>query len=227
MNARHASRELALLTLFQLHKQGKRSLGNEPVTMSLQEMVLASVRALTEEAHILLQDAARELADVSQTILEQEMDHPINLKGSMRAAIQPVPMPSSRDTVEKIEQVLKAAEFVAEALRIPELSALVREEQVMQYASLLIRTVQEHQSDIDNMINTFSTEWRVERMVQMDAWILRLAVGEMKYIDNVDISVSIDEAVELAKEFSTEESFKYINGVLGALAKYLESNTPV
>ncbi|MEB3286004.1 MAG: transcription antitermination factor NusB [Vampirovibrionales bacterium] len=221
MNARHAARELALLTLFQLDKQGKRP--SQAATLSVKEMVLVSVRTLSEEAKLLLENAASELADVSRAILDVEMDHPINLNSNMDALIKPVPMPSTRETVDKIERCLQAAEYVAEALRIPELAALAKEEQVMAYATQLIKIIEEHQTEIDELINHCSADWRVDRMVLLDAWILRLAAAEMKYMDGVDISVSIDEAVELAKDFSTEESFKYINGVLGALAKQLAS----
>ena len=72
---------------------------------------------------------------------------------------------------------------------------------------------------IDTVINEQAQGWRIERMPVVDRNILRLALAEMWYIPEVPVGVTIDEAVELAKEYATAESGKFINGILGAVAR--------
>lgn len=76
----------------------------------------------------------------------------------------------------------------------------------------------EHLNEIDTLINTHATGWKTSRMNKVDLTILRLAVYEMKWDDDVPISVAINEAVELAKQFGGEESPSFVNGVLAKIA---------
>lgn len=78
--------------------------------------------------------------------------------------------------------------------------------------------VAEHLNEIDTLINTHATGWKTSRMNKVDLTILRLAVYEMKWDDDVPISVAINEAVELAKQFGGEESPSFVNGVLAKIA---------
>lgn len=93
------------------------------------------------------------------------------------------------------------------------------------YADLLVRGVDEHTKAIDDVLERYSENWAVGRMPSLDRAILRLAAYEMAHVDEVPISVSINEAVELAKEFGGEdESPRFVNGVLGRIADYLEEH---
>lgn len=78
---------------------------------------------------------------------------------------------------------------------------------------------QARRQETDELISEFSHTWTIQRMPAIDRNILRLAIFEL--IDRVDVPVAvvINEAVELAKRFSTEESGKYVNGILSAIAK--------
>ena len=76
----------------------------------------------------------------------------------------------------------------------------------------------EHLDEIDTLINTHATGWKTSRMNKVDLTILRLAVYEMKWDDDVPVSVAINEAVELAKQFGGEESPSFVNGVLAKIA---------
>lgn len=72
--------------------------------------------------------------------------------------------------------------------------------------------------DIDNILNESTTGWKTTRMSKVDLAILRLAVFEMKYDEDIPGSVAINEAVELAKRFSGEDGPSFVNGVLAKLA---------
>lgn len=89
------------------------------------------------------------------------------------------------------------------------------------YTHRLIPLVYENITEVDAQIEKFSKEWRIDRMPRVDLSILRIAIAEMLYIEEIKDSVVINEAIELAKEFGTVKSSKFINGVLGALSHYL------
>ncbi len=76
-----------------------------------------------------------------------------------------------------------------------------------------------HSTSIDELISHYSEGWALVRMPAVDRNILRVALAEMLYVPDVPIGVTIDEAVELAKEYGTEDSSKFINGILGAVAR--------
>ena len=95
--------------------------------------------------------------------------------------------------------------------------------ELSEYAESLVRGVMEHRADIDERLSATSENWSVERMPVVDRALLRLAVYEMVYVDDVPISVSINEAVELAKIYGGEdESSRFVNGVLGRIARSME-----
>lgn len=86
-------------------------------------------------------------------------------------------------------------------------------------ATQLISGVEEHRSEINDAIVAHAKGWALERMPALDRAILRLGIYELTYRLDVPIAVVIDEAVELAKRFSTDDSGKFVNGVLAAVSK--------
>jgi N utilization substance protein B len=87
------------------------------------------------------------------------------------------------------------------------------------YAKVVLDGVQEKNDLINQLISRYAENWRLERMSAIDRNILRLAVYEMHYQDDVPVSVAINEAVEIAKRYSTDDSGPFINGILDAMAK--------
>lgn len=93
------------------------------------------------------------------------------------------------------------------------------------YAQQLVRGCQEHLEEIDKLINDASENWSLMRMPMVDRSLLRLAAYEMLYVDTVPLSVSINEMVELAKDFGGEdESHRFVNGILGRIALIIEDS---
>jgi N utilization substance protein B len=89
--------------------------------------------------------------------------------------------------------------------------------------SSLTSGVASRQSQLDEMITEYSHTWTIHRMPAIDRNVLRLAIYELLDRPEVPVAVIINEAVELAKRFSTEESGRYVNGVLSAIAKQVRS----
>jgi N utilization substance protein B len=87
------------------------------------------------------------------------------------------------------------------------------------YAKNLLDGVQEKREEINQLIIKYAENWRLERMSVIDRNILRLAVFELRYQEDVPTSVAINEAVEISKRYSTDESGSFINGILDAMVK--------
>ncbi|EIC08693.1 transcription antitermination factor NusB [Microbacterium sp. oral taxon 186 str. F0373] len=87
------------------------------------------------------------------------------------------------------------------------------------YAREIVDGVIDNRDEIDEQIITHARDWKLERMPAVDRAILRLAVWELMFNDEVPAAVVIDEAVELAKEFSTDDSGSFVHGVLGRIAR--------
>ena len=88
------------------------------------------------------------------------------------------------------------------------------------YARELVCGVSAHRAELDRAIGESSQNWAIDRMPVVDRSILRLAIYEMRYVDDVPRSVTINEAVELAKAFGGEDdSHRFVNGILGRLAR--------
>ena len=88
---------------------------------------------------------------------------------------------------------------------------------VPEHAVRLVEGVTEHAGRIDALIEAHATGWSLDRLPDVDRAILRMAVFELLWADDVPDAVVIDEAVELAKALSTDDSPAYVNGVLGAI----------
>lgn len=96
-----------------------------------------------------------------------------------------------------------------------------------EYAITLLNGVSAHMLEIDRLIAESSENWSLERMPLVDRAVLRLALYEMLYQDDVPVSVAINEAVELAKDFGgAEESARFVNGILGTVARNQTSDQP-
>ena len=93
------------------------------------------------------------------------------------------------------------------------------EDVAFEFAQQLVQGVLEHIGEIDAKLKDLSIGWDLQRHPAVDRNILRMAMYEILYLDHIPPSVSINEAVELAKIYSTDESGRFINGVLGALVR--------
>ena len=97
-----------------------------------------------------------------------------------------------------------------------------RDELMSDYAILCAKGVREHGEEIDKKISDhLKSGWKLSRISKISLAILRLAVYEMLFVEDVPVSVSINEAVELSKKYTVQDDTSFINGVLGAIAKEL------
>ncbi len=95
------------------------------------------------------------------------------------------------------------------------------DKEICDYAVQLARGIWQRRSELDSQIQSVTPNWTVERMAAVDRNLIRMALYEMLYVPDVPYRVAINEAVELAKEYGSTESRRFVNGVLGALVKKL------
>jgi N utilization substance protein B len=130
-----------------------------------------------------------------------------------------------RDAREKVIQFLYYKESVPDYSPDQTLTYFWESQETksetQKFATRLIHGVLEKQNEIDHKIEALSKHWDFNRIAPIDRNILRLAFYEMLFCDDIPPVVSINEAIEIAKKFSTEESGKFVNGFLDVLRKDL------
>ena len=99
-------------------------------------------------------------------------------------------------------------------------------EDVQLFTEVILKDVFDHKEQIDVRLEKYSDNWTLSRMTVIDRNLLRMAASEILYSKTVPPKVAIDEAVEIAKRFGSEDSAHFINGILDRVLKEMISDTP-
>lgn len=209
MQARRAARELAFILFSQFDKKITNYTRED-----LQDIILKSVRILTSTATDELRTALGALVAMRDQIENYEADAEENLKRPIGAANIPVPIPMTSDMTGRINEMIDIAEKSMLALEIAEFTTLDSQHDVKNYAIQIADSFQKNHEEVDEIIQKYAKNWDLGRLVKMDKDILRIAIVELLYIKDAPMKVVVDEALELAKKYSTEDSAAFINGVL-------------
>lgn len=209
MKARRAARELALLAFSQLCKDIKKD-----HKIDLTDIITMSVRALVDDAESALNDSLQGFLSMKEKVEEAEIDHPENLKRPIDAGIVPVPLTMTSDMIGRVDQAIEGIDKTLAALELAEVAALYNHKDVIDFSVKLVSLYIDNAAKVDEQIQKFAIGWNIDRLIRIDKDILRLAIVELLFVDDMPLSVTIDEAVELAKKYSTEESSSFINGIL-------------
>ncbi|NEN90527.1 MAG: transcription antitermination protein NusB [Okeania sp. SIO3H1] len=192
---RSTARELALLGLSQL-PTNSGSLEKK----QLQEVILAAVRTLRAEVQDILETAAAELQRGSDRLLNSQIS-----ASDVQSA--------SSMVHEAVELGQTAINRIGTAVELPELIQLTNQLEVRKYALEILTKVNDNKEEIDALLRESIVDWQIERLPRIDIDILRIAVAEMMFI-GIQEQVAINEAVKLAKRYSSEDGYRFINGVL-------------
>lgn len=205
---RRTARILALLSLSQTKGNPEKIKEQD---FDLNDLLLASIRTLTTEIEDILETAAAELTRSNEQIFKSETR--ASSFNSSKAMLK-----------EAIELTQKAINILGAAVELPEFVQLAHQFEVRDYALELMNTVYRRRLEIDEMLNKVMVDWQLSRLPQIDRNILRLAVAEMMFLD-IHQKVAINEAVEIAKRYSDEDGYRFINGVLRKISDNLPTKT--
>lgn len=120
-------------------------------------------------------------------------------------------------------ETVGGVDSMEDALEQSERGMLTEEDMI--FSDRLYEGVRAHLSEIDAEIEQYAKDWSIGRIAKVDLSILRVAVYEILYESGIPVGATVNEAVEIAKEFGGEKSAGFINGVLGTVAKSHEACT--
>ncbi len=214
MQARRASRELALILFSQLGKNTEKYKKED-----FMQIVLKSVRTLISSSYDEVNLCTSELTNLKNQIIEYENNHKENLSRPIEADNIPVPIIMTSDFEAKIDTLISSAEKTINALDVAELCTLAGQDEVKEYTIKIASEYQSHKNEIDKMISDYAFGWDIDRLFKIDKDVLRIAITELVFIKDAPHKVIIDEALELAKKYSTDDSPSFINGILARVVE--------
>lgn len=205
---RSVARELALLSLSQITNNSERLQEKD-----LNNLIIIAVRTLVTEVQENLEKASEEVNRGHERLLSSEIKAPTieSAKTMIQAALA-----HTESAINRLSTVLE----------LPQTIQLASNSQVRSYAIELISTVARRQDQIQETIEAALVDWKYNRLPKIDRDILRIAVAEILYIPNTPQKSAIDEAVKLAKRYSDEEGYRFINGVLRRVVDNLIDKAP-
>ena len=136
---------------------------------------------------------------------------------------------SRRKLREKVLQILYAYELSNDSLEImfEDLLQDVNDEEAKEFVKSLTLLTIKHRDEYDEMIKQVVKNWEIDRIAVIDRLLIRMATCEMLHFPEIPTKVSINEVIEIAKRYSTDQSDKFINGVLDAILKRLKQENRI
>ncbi|MGA9382307.1 MAG: transcription antitermination factor NusB [Phormidium sp.] len=204
MQSRQVARELALLSLSQMPTNPEKISEQE-----IPDFIIAAIRTLTTEVKEALEEAAGELQRADDRLLNSQT--------------RAVDIQSARTMVqEAIQFASQAINRMGSSVEIPEFIQLANQKDVRNYAEDIVRNMMVKRQEVDQLLTAAMVDWQLNRLARIDRDILRIAVCEMLFL-GIPERIAINEAVELAKRYSGEDGYRFINGVLRRVSDKLKS----
>ena len=169
----------------------------------LDELILRALRTLTQELEETLEQASNSLK---------------------RAHQQLQPPLAQAHLAEAIETTRTAINYLGAATHLPEWVYLAGQAEVQAFARQLLWTWHDHRDEIDRLLQTGIKGWQIQRLHRMERDILRLGTAELVYLET-PVQIVMNEAVELAKRYCGEDSYRFINGTLRQIYLAYQSQT--
>ncbi|MFB2937176.1 transcription antitermination factor NusB [Aerosakkonemataceae cyanobacterium BLCC-F154] len=204
MQSRQVARELALLSLSQMPTNPEKVSEQE-----IPDFIIAAIRTLTTEVKEALEEAAGELQRADDRLLHSQT-RAVDLQ-SARTMLQ-----------EAIKLASQAINRMGSSVEIPEFIQLANQRDVRNYAEDIVRNTLVKREEVDRLLSEAMVDWQLNRLARIDRDILRIAVCEMLFL-GIPERIAINEAVELAKRYSGEDGYRFINGVLRRVSDKLKS----
>lgn len=216
MLARRAARELTLILLSQIDSDIEKYTSRD-----FNQIVVDSVRTLSNNAYEELKTATGYIVEMKEYIDDYECNHPINEARPIESDNVPVPIPLTSDMAGRLSEIEDVCEKAFAVIEIAEMTALSENIETKNYIKKMTKLFTQNHGEIDETIKNHTEGWDFSRLVKTDKDILRIAITELLYLKETPMKVVADEAIELAKKYSTEDSASFINAIL---AKVIREN---
>ena len=213
MNHRSAAREIVVLAMPQLPKDGGK-LEN----LGFEEIILGLSRSLSDYAKKNIASVSSDLQKIEKFLLNAEIEHPDNEKHTSQ--IKQVLIPDTAVLRNQITALQSSATELFNILELPELVTQTSQKQTTDYAYELLKNYVENKEKIDETIEKAAQsrksdkKWKINRMVRLERDILRVAATELIFLKETPTEVICDEAVKIADKYGGDECKKFVNGVL-------------
>jgi N utilization substance protein B len=213
MNTRSASRELVILALPQLPKEESKIDG-----VTFDQILLALSRSLSDYAKKNISGVSADLIKIEKFLANAEVEHPDNEERTSQ--INSVLIPDTAVLKKQVEALKNAATEIYNSLELPELINHSTQDQAKEYAMLLFKTYIQNKEKVNEVIEQAALsrkddkKWKLNRMVRLDRDVLRIATTELLFFSETPTEVICDEAVKIADKYGSDESKKFVNGVL-------------
>ncbi len=200
MNARHAARELAVLILNE-----SRILKKEPTKLEVYELIEQAVRLITAEAESLLSEAKGELHKADDQLMESGfLSNTVSIKEAL---------------ANSLHSTTRVVELMSYCNQWALLCTLGMKHEVRDFTVKLLELYRKNSSLVDEKIQTSIEGWTLETMYSLDRNAITIATVELLYESEISHRIIIDEAIEVAKKYGSEESGSFVNGVLNRVLK--------
>ena len=213
---RRQSREIALKALYQAEINNSDRIGSlkqvvaDTLYAPVVETVVKEFLKSTKAQEILsgeIEDFVPDFVDsISANPHENEVDCKARLRQLLETSFPGVTVPESF-----IPEMASLYENLTEKLKKP---AIVED-----FANEIINNITNNNSVIEEAIEKIAKNWSLERMAAVDRCILKIAVSEFFYFPSIPVKATINEAIELAKKYSTDRSYEFVNGILDKISK--------
>jgi transcription antitermination protein NusB len=204
------ARELALLALANLSETQKKLAQEQPDEFqeNIDELVFELIATILEETQAAIEAAAAELQRSNERLLNSQT-RTSEVEGARLMTAEAIELTNT--AINRLGEATKMAEKINECNR----------KDVRDYARTLLFKVAHNAPDIDAILGKSIQDWKLTRLPKLDRDILRIAVAEIVYL-SLTKSIAINEAVELAKEYSDEQGSRFINGLLRRVTERLK-----
>ena len=214
MLARRAARELTLILFSQIDDDIEKYSSKD-----FNQIIVDSVRTLSSSAYEDLKVSTGYIVEMKEYIDDYECNHPSNTSRPIESDNIPVPIPLTSDMAGRLAEIEDVCEKAFSVLEIAEMTALTENAETKKYIKQITKAFVKNHKEIDSSIQKHTEGWDISRLVKTDKDLLRIAVTELLYIKETPLKVVVDEAIELAKKYSTEDSASFINAILAKIIR--------
>ncbi|MEL7501962.1 MAG: transcription antitermination factor NusB [Cyanobacteria bacterium J06554_6] len=183
------------------------------------ELPQERIPSIITEVKQLLEAAADELTQCDSRLAGQS-------EAGQSESVQAANKGATSPTQAAIAQVQAAINRTGPAVDLYQFVTIAKQDEVMDYAQQILQHLTRHQNELDTTLDSAMENWKLKRLVRVDRDILRIALAEILYLQ-LDKRIAIDEAIEIAKRYSDDAGYRFINGVMRRVTDRLANEPKV